>query len=146
MLFRVSQISYLQLPVGPGGMMVDTFVDPDVARVPDDPKTKGEFELAPRRKRVGEEDPRECYDVPGPHWEPVDAEAKDLCKYRSVAYTGIVPDVVEDLAKQMEAAQKKAEREEQNASIEAMGKSIGAGIAAAMAAAVGNQQGGRKAA
>lgn len=45
---------------------------------------------------------------PGPHWEPLDDEARAICERHKHEFTGFVPDAVEDLSKQLEEAQAKA--------------------------------------
>lgn len=39
--------------------------------------------------------------VPGPHWEPLDDEAKAICKKHGVTFTGFVPDCLDQLTKQL---------------------------------------------
>jgi len=48
--------------------------------------------------------------VPGPHWEPIDDEAKALCKKHGIVFTGHVPDCMDSLTKQLAEAM---ERERQ---------------------------------
>jgi hypothetical protein len=46
--------------------------------------------------------------IPGPHWEPMDDEAKAHCAKLSVKFTGEVPDVMPALIDKLEKAQKDA--------------------------------------
>lgn len=39
--------------------------------------------------------------VPGPHWQPMDDEAKKICQMHGIVYTGETPDCVEDMTKQL---------------------------------------------
>lgn len=62
--------------------------------------------------------------VPGPHWEPLDDEAKALCKQHGVEYTGFVPDSMDVLVESLEQAKQKKAIEDNNA--------IGRGVANAL--------------
>lgn len=65
--------------------------------------------LRPARGEPGEPGYREAeHHRPGPHWEPLDDEAKAIARKAGHMFTGEVPDVVEDLTRQLEEAQKKA--------------------------------------
>lgn len=46
--------------------------------------------------------------IPGPHWKPLDEEAKALCEKHKVVYTGEVPDPTGDLSLQLDAALERA--------------------------------------
>ncbi len=65
--------------------------------------------------------------VPGPHWEPMDDEARALMEKHGVTFTGFVPDSVDFLTEQLAKALKAkadAEKLDPNA--------IGKGVVAAL--------------
>lgn len=71
MQYKAGQVSYIDGRT----VAVGEVFDPQPFR---DPKTK-----------------KMTHHVPGPHWDPVDEEAKAHCTKLGVAYTGEVPDMVE---------------------------------------------------
>ncbi len=46
--------------------------------------------------------------VPGPHWEPMDDEAKALCVKHGIKFTGEVPDSMDSLTKTLQASMQQA--------------------------------------
>lgn len=71
MQYKAGQVSYVDGRTVTAGEVFD----PQPFR---DPKTK-----------------KMTHHTPGPHWEPVDEEAKAHCAKLGIAYTGEVPDMVE---------------------------------------------------
>jgi hypothetical protein len=47
----------------------------------------------------------EARHIPGPHWQPMDDEAKAHCKKHGVTYTGQVPDMVEAMTADLQSKQ-----------------------------------------
>lgn len=45
--------------------------------------------------------PPDTKHVPGPHWEPLDDEAKTLCKKHGIAFTGFVPDSIDKMCAEL---------------------------------------------
>lgn len=50
-----------------------------------------------------------AHHVPGPHWEPMDDEAKAICKKNGIAFTGFVPDCMDKLTGMLADSMKKAD-------------------------------------
>jgi hypothetical protein len=89
-----------------------------------------EYEVPPLgRKKSGEP----LHHIPGPHWEPLDDEAKAICKMHDIKFTGEVPDAIGPLTDQLAetmAAQNKATASG-GIDVEALGAAIAKGITAA---------------
>ena len=54
--------------------------------------------------------PADTKHVPGPHWEPLDDEARALAKQHSIKFTGQVPDCIDQFQKQLAEAMEREKK------------------------------------